>query len=838
MKREYPLFCLLILGAGLISLFAEQTDLLIYDRDLDFPLEGALVQIVGTDQSLTSDSEGRVTLTLSGEKGRTVCLISFPGYDPVRLPLTAGDNGGTRVNLVLSGIIEGEELVVEREAPGETEEETGVSVVMDREEMDTTANIGLVEDVMSTIKTLPGVSFTGGWDAQPSIRGGYPEEMAASLDGFYVTYPFHWGGANSIFNPNMVDSAKLSHGIYSARYGRALSGILEINTKDPDEPEARVDGAVSTSSADLFIQMPTGKNSGLFAGGKVTYLETARLLYPQEMSDITTIPYIRDFYAKWQIRPAETVQVYLNGFLGSDGVGMDAVTEDEEGFSTRTRFDYDYINSFLAGGADWSPSDDLFISFTGGVNSNVMHMDFSSVDSGTREYSPEFLALYGGILGLSAGDTYSIDGLAFTGKEDLKITQGQVKFTAEKLTEKDNVLVMGTEHVIRHMAQKGDYSGWYPTYHEGTGTFTLDHESFSTDVKGNNSWNPAVFFIREQGSDRSRFSSEIGVRAEHYYIWNEEFSMHALPVVNPRATLTWRVLENGNRLDSMDLTLGSGIFSYFSLNADMLEKEYGIEDWTVSPNRALFSIVGTELNWSGEWKLSAETYYKYYLDRLVLTTDDGGGSDTSQLYYNTDGKGHVWGFDMMLQRKRGKKWDGYLSYSFIWARYFNPSNTGTATEDSSALGGEPLDRWFYPYYHRYHSLNMVFNWRFSPGWTFSVLGSLATGAPRSETGDISLYYADYGGTPIEQYARQSTYSDSLRNGISVPVDLRLSYGRYGRNSKVYTEWYAGIEDIFVNLYQPAANSTFNSNTGKENRDTSADFSIGMPIPSFGVKVSY
>ncbi len=837
MRRKGRLSVIIILIGGGAFLFPEEVILRIFDRDLDFPLEGAQVRIVGEEETRYADGDGLVALEIPSGRGRTVCLVSYPGYDPVRLPLAGIGGGEIGIPLVLSGIIEGEELVVERTAPGEKEEETGVSLVLDREEMETTANIGLVEDVMSTVKTLPGVSFTGGWDAQPSIRGGYPEEMAASLDGFYVTYPFHWGGAYSIFNPNMVESAKLSHGIYSARYGRALSGILEITTRTPDEPELRVDGALSTTSADLFIQTPLGNSSGLFAGGKITYLDTAKLIYPDETEDMTTMPYIRDFYAKWQWQPADRVNVSLNGFLGSDGVGVDTSVTDDEGFTSAIYFDYDYVNSFLAGSLEWSPTDTLFIDLTAGANWNVMHLDFRGTDSGTREYSQEFLDAYGGILGLNPGDTYSLDGLTSTGKENLDLRQEQVKLTAEKLLRDGDVLVAGTEQVFRQTTQNGTYAGWYPSYDEGAGTFSLDYESFSTDVDGNSSWNPALFLIWEHGGDRDRFKSELGVRAEHYYIWNRDFGMHTRPAVNPRATVTWTAAENRGAVDSLDLTLGSGIFSYFPLTADMLEEDYGIDDWAMSPDRALFSILGTELNWSGEWKLSAETYYKYYLNRLVLTTDDGAGGD-SELYYNTKGQGHVWGFDLMLQRKGGRKWDGYLSYSFIYARYYNPSNTGTDSEDSSLNNGEPLDAWFYPYYHRYHSLNLVFNWHFQPGWTFSLLGSLASGAPRERVGDVTVYPADLSGTWIEQYARTSYYSDSLRDGISVPVDLRLSYGRYGRNSKVYTEWYVAVEDIFVNLYQPSTNTSFNTNTGEENRDTSADFNIGVPIPSFGLKISY
>ncbi len=817
------------------SVFSRDLNISVADRDLEIPLEGTKIQIVGVDDIFFTERDGTAVLDVPEGLERVVLLISYPGYEAVRLPVPS-EQSEIAVSMVIAGIIEGDELVVERTAPGETDEEVGVSVVMDREEMNTTANIGIIEDVMSSIKTLPGVGYTSSWDAQPSIRGGYPEELAASLDGFYVTYPFHWGGGFSIFNPNMVETAKLSHGIYSARYGRALSGLLEITTKTPDDPEVRIDGAFSTSSTDLFIRSPLGSHSGLFIGGKVTYLETMKLVQPDELEDMTTMPFIRDLYGKWYYRPYNEMEIYLNGFLGTDGVGVDTSVE-EDGFSTDVFFDYDYINSFLAGGVRWSPSHTFYLDVLTGYNWNIMNMEFDVTNSGSREYSQEFLDTYGTLLGISAGDSYTIDGLRSYGTENLDIRQFQFKAAGEKLLNGTNILVMGAEEVFKQTNESSDFTGWM-SFYDGSGSFNLEERSFATDVEGNNSLNSAVFVLWENGSDQSRLNSEVGLRAEHYRIWHDDFAMNALPVVNPRASLTWTALEDEKGLDKLDLSVGSGVFSSFPLTVELFEKEYGVDDWTVSPDQALFNVVGAEFHWHDQWKLSAETYYKHYLNRLVLTTEVVDGE--SELYYNTDGRGRVAGFDLMLQKKSGRKWDGYLTYSFIYARFYNPSNTGSDTEaeDSYASFGEPLDQWFYPYYHRFHNLNLVFNWHFHPGWTFTVLGSLATGAPREDVGEIIMYPASYNGTYIEQYARTTEYSGTLRNGISAPIDLRISYGHYKEGSKVYWEWYVAVEDILANFYAPETNSTFNSFTGEENQDTSADFNLGIPVPSFGIKVSY
>ncbi|MDA3956558.1 TonB-dependent receptor [Oceanispirochaeta sp.] len=824
------LFLLFLLSSFTI-LCAAELPVQISDRDLEIPLEGALLQILGQEATFYSDSEGSALVEYPDELQRIVLLVHYPGYDSQRMTISSKD-ALVQVKMTISGMIEGEELVVERKIIGKSDEEVGISVVMDKEDMDVTANLGIVEDVMNSVKTLPGVGYTSGWDAQPSIRGGYPDEMAATMDGFYVTYPFHWGGAYSIFNPNMVESVKLSHGVYSARYGRAMSGLLEITTITADEPELRIDGSLSTTSTDLFIQSPIGKKGGLFAGGKVTYLDTAKLLYPDETEAITTMPYIRDFYTKMSYRPGSSVGLYMSGFYGTDGVGMDSNFESET-YSTDVLFDYDYTNAFLAGGMDWSPGEKLYIDVLGGYNWNLMDMTFKAVNKGTMTYSEEFLQQYGDSFGLSEGDTYSIDGLENSGTGSTDMQQGQLKLTVERLMSPTDILAVGTETVVTTTSESDDLELWVPVDNEsGLG---LKQYNFQTDVDGNHSLNSAGFMVWEHGSENSLLKSELGVRGEYYTIWNEDFTMHARPLINPRGSVTYNLLKDSKHLDAVNLTIGSGLFSSMPLEAELSEKKYGIADWEMSPDRALFNLAGIEVHWNDKWKFKFETYYKYYLNRMVLSSDDATGD--SLIHYNTDGKGHTAGFDFMVQKKIARKWDGYISYSFIWARFYNPSNTGTESE-TLLTSNEPLDQWYYPYYHRFHNLNMVINWRFQPGWTFSVIGQLATGAPRDKVGDVTVYPVEYEGQVIEQYGRASSYSDSLRDGVSAPVDIRLSYAHYPENSRVQWEWYIAVEDILTQIYKPSTNSDYNEITGEENSDTSADFDIGIPLPSFGLKVSY
>ena len=197
--------CFCLLFSFISAAFGNSIKFHLVDAELELPLEGVRVVLKGNTSIKTeSDENGDAELLFpDGFKNGTV-IFQLPGYSDNEKIVSVLDSEIT-VTMSVTGVIEGKELVVKRSAPVE-ESKSGVATVMSKDQMKSVANAGLVEDVMSAVNTLPGVSYTGNFNSEPSIRGGYPREMSTVLDGIYILYPWHWGGAYSIFNPAMVDS--------------------------------------------------------------------------------------------------------------------------------------------------------------------------------------------------------------------------------------------------------------------------------------------------------------------------------------------------------------------------------------------------------------------------------------------------------------------------------------------------------------------------------------------------------------------------------------------------------------------------------------------------------
>ena len=236
MFKRHIILLALIIVLPLAVLHGRDVTILITDADLFIPLEGARIRL-WDETEYFCDEGGMIVINVPDEV-QVIIRVSYPGYESGMLYIPVTGNSFV-LGLHLAGIIEGRELVVEAQRTEIAESQPGRSIAISGETLERSSQIGLIEDVMTAIKLLPGVGYTGMFNALPSIRGGDPGDMTAVLDGFYIDNPYHWGGGFSIFDPHMVASARLSHGVFSARYGHTISGLLDIRSKKAD-PESAV----------------------------------------------------------------------------------------------------------------------------------------------------------------------------------------------------------------------------------------------------------------------------------------------------------------------------------------------------------------------------------------------------------------------------------------------------------------------------------------------------------------------------------------------------------------------------------------------------------------------
>ncbi|MDR0624491.1 MAG: Plug domain-containing protein, partial [Treponema sp.] len=209
-SKKKLLLGMAVFFTALPALFSGDVEITVEDTDLTLPLEGAVIRSWDGKEYVCGE-DGKALITVPDDRP-VVIQAAYPGYENGRLIVRPGQEQAA-LGLRHSGIMESRELVIEASKPGTTETKTGRSVAVSERDIAQTGEIGVIEDVMTTIKLLPGVGYSGMYNAMPSIRGGSPGDLMAVLDGFYIEYPYHWGGGFSIFDPRMIQSAQLSHGV-------------------------------------------------------------------------------------------------------------------------------------------------------------------------------------------------------------------------------------------------------------------------------------------------------------------------------------------------------------------------------------------------------------------------------------------------------------------------------------------------------------------------------------------------------------------------------------------------------------------------------------------------
>ncbi|MBN2511037.1 MAG: TonB-dependent receptor plug domain-containing protein [Spirochaetales bacterium] len=833
--------CAVVCFFAFLPLYGLDLTVTVIDKDLDIPMEGVMLSSPELSEPVYTDINGTVVLTLPDSLDRLVLLAQLIGYEPRKI-LIRDFHNPVLIELIMEGVLEGEELVIIDKAMGETDEEVGTSTVMGKETIQSASKMGIIEDVMTSVAMLPGVSFSGTFENSLSVRGGAPGELSVLQDGFVVKFPFHWGGGVSIFNPNIVESVKFSPGVFSPKYGDAGSGVLEVHTITPDRG-FRYSAVAALGTAEGFVEAPLGNSGGVFGGFRFTNYDLSfqmtRDIMEEQGITFSRIPYIYDIYFKSFVRPVESLEWYVNGFAGNDGVGTEVTDEmlEKAGDNIATDFELSYFNTdwFLNSGVRYMPNEKVLLHVLGGYEYWLHTVEGKEREFGTGVYSDLFKEYLH-----PESDTFTVD--FDTHFSEDSVTQGiQGRIDCDYAVNDSVIWQNGagsffdlTTSRIDGTYYFDDFSGEQIVYRKAEFSTKADKLSvLKTFGYSNLNWH---------SRDR-KLNMDGGVRLD----WGYSRDAHAttvstVPFASPRINATYTPGGTNRILLHQTFSMGAGIFAHMPPFMAGTDEPAG-KTYQLPMAKTCMAIAGWETALPADMRFRLEGYYKYIFDRSYMTgyVDETTGIQSMDIHH--DGIGHAAGFDLLLDRKISRHIDGLLSYSFIWARYRNPaaSQNGIGSEPGS---GESTGDWYYPAFHRYHTVNLLVNIKPSNRITFTTKLAFATGTPKPVFGDWYMYPAeilnDDGSTTLaEMYTSEQIYSDSKRRTISLPLDLKLSFHNYGEDSKVQWEFYAAVQDILspvIAKMQQKDSQHPDRYGGGSTADPGPGFSF--IIPSFGLKLSY
>ena len=215
------------------------------------------VFIPNTSDGTMSNDNGTFLFTTK-QKGKVTLAASMVGYKTSNTELNLNSSQNISLTIEMEeNAVNFKESIITASSYGS---EKGKGLVVSR--MDILTTPGGATDIYQALKTMPGVTQVSE-SAELYVRGGDPIETTTIIDQAVVYHPFTfesgYGGLFSNINQSVVNSLYFTSGGFSAKYGNALSGVLDIETRNIPEATHYNIGA-SMANGSFTAEVPIIEN--------------------------------------------------------------------------------------------------------------------------------------------------------------------------------------------------------------------------------------------------------------------------------------------------------------------------------------------------------------------------------------------------------------------------------------------------------------------------------------------------------------------------------------------------------------------------------------------------
>jgi hypothetical protein len=315
-------------------IFAQDGNLkgFVYDKENGEPCAFANVYFDGTSLGAATNINGYFNINKIPE-GEFNLIVSYLGYDTLKTNIVIKKGQLISKNLYLapSSMILGEALVSAERTERTTQVRTSV-VKVQPAAIKRLPTIGAEPDIAQYLQVLPGVVFTGDQGGQLYIRGGSPIQNLVLLDGMVVYNPFHSIGLFSVFDSDIMQSADVYTGGFSAEYGGRISSVMDIRMRNGNKNHFAGKFSASPFGAKLMVEGPlkkfeVGKGSATYIlSAKTSYLEQSSKYFYSYIADSLPFNYT-DLYGKMSFNAPNGSKINIFGFKFDDQVNYGALSD-------------------------------------------------------------------------------------------------------------------------------------------------------------------------------------------------------------------------------------------------------------------------------------------------------------------------------------------------------------------------------------------------------------------------------------------------------------------------------------------------------------------------------
>ena len=638
---------------------------------------------------------------------------------------------------------------------------------------------GTQGDTLKALQNLPGVARPAYGIGLLAVRGSPPQDTKVYLDGVEIPILFHFGGITSVLDSEVLSSVEYLPGNFGARYGRAMGGAIEVQTRD-GRSDLHGSAQVDVFDGRLLLEAPIGQGSFLAAMRRSWIDGALALALPKAAPDTADQLRVAPRYYDWQLKLTEPL---LGGtaslmFYGTD----DQVTYvRDEDLSNRPSFRLDTFFYRLA--ARWRRS-----LGDGGSQDLVLSYGRDRLDV---------------IQSTNYGVQSTVDAIALRDTTSLQLAES---FTLRLGADVQYRLLRYSDYAPpgRAPGSVGGQIASGPGLGSGLGLGGLDGAIFGTPgqdyavhigEEARTRWFAPALFLEAEWRPAPWLRLIPGIRLEG------DSRLHRDPAwIDPRFTAALELSPETT------VTAAAGLYGE-PPQPEQLTHVFG--NPRLGLQRARELSLGLAQGLPLDARLEVTGYFKDLRNLVASTRAVDAQGNLLQL--SNSGRGQVWGLEVMLRRPLTTGLYGWLSYAYsVSLRLDDPSLPSSS-------------RWHRYDFDQTHVLTLVLSYR-TGGWTFGTRIRAASGNPYTPSAG-SVYMADSG-----TYACvPATRPNSGRLPFFFQADARID------RRFVFDRW-------ILSAYLDVQNATNRSNTEFRfpNYDCTEQLSVpGLPIfPTVGVRAEW
>jgi ferric enterobactin receptor len=257
----------------------------ILDEHTAETLPNAIIKVSGTDLIASSNNDGYYAILHVPSDTATID-ISCMGYITQSIHLSKIDNPlNLNVKLKDDTKILEEVIVTDEYNQSVQVEDIASKVAFNPRSLSNLPSLG-EQDISRTMQLMPGVCATDESSSGMSIRGMHPSYNLVLLDGITIYQQDHFFGAYSIVNSDIIKDVRVSKGVFDAKYGGRVSGVVDITTKNGNSLRPAFNVKVNFINVKATAEIPLSKKISIFIAGRRSFTDVIQSNLYKNLFDV------------------------------------------------------------------------------------------------------------------------------------------------------------------------------------------------------------------------------------------------------------------------------------------------------------------------------------------------------------------------------------------------------------------------------------------------------------------------------------------------------------------------------------------------------------------------